>query len=137
MTCNPATNGYCVMTDTERMIAGKLYDSYKAESQWMAVRGAVKEFNDSFFGKARMTNHLKTFFGRVGGNVVLTPPFYCDHGDKIRIGSNVVIGSGCVIGAGSVVSGEIPDHSVVYGVPCRVARAVTDHDGLEYHRELF
>lgn len=64
-------------------------------------------------------------------------PFYCDHGDKIRIGSNVVIGSGCVIGAGSVVSGKIPDHSVAYGVPCRVARAVTDHDGLEYHRELF
>ena len=30
-----------------------------------------------------------------------------------------------------------PVHSVAYGVPCRVARAVTDLDGLEYHRELF
>lgn len=64
-------------------------------------------------------------------------------GDNCWIAGNVTIlagskiGSGCVIGAGSVVSGEIPDHSVAYGVPCRVARAVTEHDGLEYHRELF
>lgn len=86
------------MTDTERMIAGKLYDPYKAESQWMAVRGAVKEFNDSFFWQSQdALDHLKTFFGRVGENVVLTPPFYCDHGDKIRIGSHFYANTGLTI----------------------------------------
>lgn len=67
MTCNPATNGYCVMTDTERMIAGKLYDPYKAESQWMAVRGAVKEFNDSFFWQSQDDESSENVFWKGGG----------------------------------------------------------------------
>ena len=76
-----------------------------------------------------------------GEGAYLQGPIYFDYGIHTSLGKsfyvNSKIGSGCVIGAGSVVSGEIPDHSVAYGVPCRVARAVTDLDGLEYHRELF
>ncbi|GIF22332.1 galactoside O-acetyltransferase [Actinoplanes tereljensis] len=54
--------------------------------------------------------------------------------DKVWIGSNVVvlpgvrIGYGAVIGAGSVVSRDIPAMTVAVGVPCRVARPITDED---------
>ena len=64
--------------------------------------------------------------------------------DPVSIGSGSWIGSGAVIlpgarigrhvvvGANSVVRGEIPDNSVVVGVPGRVVRS---HDGLEWRRD--
>ena len=51
------------------------------------------------------------------------------------IGTNVVvlpganIGRNCAIAAGTVVRGDIPDHSVVAGVPGRVVRRWTKADG--------
>ena len=51
------------------------------------------------------------------------------------IGTNVVvlpgadIGRNCAIAAGTVVRGQIPDHSVVAGVPGRVVRQWTKADG--------
>lgn len=62
----------------------------------------------------------------------------------ITIGNNVWIGAGCtilagveigdntVIGAGSVVTGSIPANVVAYGVPCRVAREITEEDKHTY-----
>jgi len=63
------------------------------------------------------------------------------QGDPVRVGAgtwiatNVVIlpgttiGANCTIAAGAVVRGEIPDHSVVAGVPGRVIRSWTRADG--------
>lgn len=54
--------------------------------------------------------------------------------DKVWIGSHAVvlpgvrIGYGAVIGAGSVVTHDIPAMTVAHGVPCRVARPITDAD---------
>lgn len=51
-------------------------------------------------------------------------------GDNVWFGGNVVvlpgvkIGNNCVIGAGSVVTKDIPDNSLAYGNPCRVAREI-------------
>jgi acetyltransferase-like isoleucine patch superfamily enzyme len=63
------------------------------------------------------------------------------QGDPVRvgagtwIGTNVVvlpganIGRNCAIAAGAVVRGDIPDHSVVAGVPGRVVRRWIDGEG--------
>lgn len=63
------------------------------------------------------------------------------QGDPVRVGSgtwiatNAVIlpgasiGRNCTIAAGAVVRGEIPDHSVVAGVPGRVVRRWIDGEG--------
>ncbi|MCC2876636.1 hypothetical protein LK536_10170 [Lachnoclostridium pacaense] len=94
-----------------------------------------------YFDYGIHTSLGKSFY--VNSNFTVLDVCRVTIGDNCWIAGNVTIlagskiGSGCVIGVGSVVSGEIPDHSVAYGVPCRVARAVTDLDGLEYHRELF
>lgn len=44
----------------------------------------------------------------------------------------VTIGSHTVIGAGSVVTRDIPDHVIAVGNPCRVLRAITEEDGIQY-----
>ena len=55
-------------------------------------------------------------------------------GDNCWLAANVVvcggvtIGEGSVIGAGSVVTRDIPPHSLAFGNPCRVVRALTDAD---------
>ena len=43
-------------------------------------------------------------------------------GPGVRIIGNVVIGSNCIIGANSVVVKNVPDNSVVAGVPARLLR---------------
>lgn len=66
-----------------------------------------------------------------------------DYGAPITIGDNcwlasnvtvcpgVTIGKNCVIGAGSVVTKNIPDNSLVLGVPGRVVRKITEKDRLD------
>lgn len=41
----------------------------------------------------------------------------------------VSIGAGSTIGAGSVVTHDIPPNVLAFGVPCRVVREITNHDG--------
>lgn len=53
-------------------------------------------------------------------------------GDCFWVGAGVTvlkgsrIGSHCVIGAHSLVTGEVPDHSLAYGVPARVRGEIGD-----------
>ncbi len=86
------------MKDAERVFAGKIYNPFKVESQWMQIRKAVKEFNDSpFWETFEPLEKLKALFGSVGEAVVLTPPFYCDHGNKIKIGNHFYANTGLTI----------------------------------------
>lgn len=49
-------------------------------------------------------------------------------GDNVWIGENAVIlpgckiGNGCVVGANAVVAGEVPDNSIVVGIPAKVIK---------------
>lgn len=53
---------------------------------------------------------------------------YSFIGDSSVIFPNVSIGSGCLIKAGSIVTRDIPDYSVVAGVPAKVVGFVGDID---------
>ena len=41
-------------------------------------------------------------------------------GDRVIILPGVHIGNGCIIGAGAVVTGNVPDHALMLGVPARL-----------------
>lgn len=50
-------------------------------------------------------------FTLIGANATLLP--------KIKIGSN------CIIGAGAVVTKDVPDHTIVAGVPARILKSIS------------
>lgn len=66
-----------------------------------------------------------------------------EYGAPINIGDNcwlasnvtvcpgVTIGNNCVIGAGAVVTKDIPDNSLVLGVPGKVVKTITEKDRLD------
>lgn len=66
-----------------------------------------------------------------------------EYGAPITIGDNcwlasnvtvcpgVTIGNGCVIGTGAVVTKDVPDNSLVVGVPGKVIRKITEKDRLK------
>ncbi len=86
------------MTDKERMFAGKIYSPFRVESQWVEIHQAIKEFNDAEFWKDfSALERLKGLFLSVGEHVMLTPPFYCDHGNKISIGNHFYANTGLTI----------------------------------------
>lgn len=56
---------------------------------------------------------------------------HCWIGGDVTISPGAHIGNCCVIGCGSVVTGDIPDHSLAAGNPCRPIRTITEKDFLD------
>ena len=57
----------------------------------------------------------------------------CWLGAGVIVMPGVSIGDNTVIGAGSVVTRDIPANVVAYGTPCKVVRAISEHDKEYYH----
>lgn len=56
---------------------------------------------------------------KIGDNVFL--------GNKSSIMPGVTIGSNCIVGYGAIVTHDIPDNSVVAGVPARVIKSIDEY----------
>lgn len=69
------------------------------------------------------TTRVYTGYGRIGRVII---------GDRVFVGANSTIlmntkiGNDVIIGAGSVVTKDIPDNSVVAGVPARIIGSTSD-----------
>ncbi len=59
----------------------------------------------------------------------------CWLGAGVIVLPGVTIGDNCVIGAGSVVTKDIPENSVAVGNPCKVLRAINEHDQEFYFKQ--
>jgi tetrahydrodipicolinate N-acetyltransferase len=83
----------------------------------------------------------RAFIGKnchIGAGTVIAGVIEPPHAQPVIVGDNVVmganavvlegvkIGSGCVIAAGSVVISDVPENSVVAGVPGRIIKTVDD-----------
>ena len=55
----------------------------------------------------------------------------CWFGANVSVMPGVTIGSGCVIGAGSVVTKDIPDNSLVAGVPAKVIKTINQDEEID------
>lgn len=82
-------------SETEKMLAGELYDPYDADlvASHKRVLALMREFNASD-GDAEI---LREMLGSVGRNPIVEPPFYCSYGKYIFAGDNFYANYGCVI----------------------------------------
>lgn len=71
-------------------MAGKLYSPFRVgDDSWEKVHIAQKRFNDSeFWHDKSALNELRKCFGSAPEDIVLTPPVYFDHGDRIFFGKH-------------------------------------------------
>lgn len=107
--------------------------------------GKFTKLGKNFYANFNLTI-LDTCPVTIGDNVMCGPntslvtplhPLLPELGDNCWLASNVTvcpgvtIGKNCVIGAGSVVTKNIPDNSLVLGVPGRVVRKITEKDRLD------
>jgi galactoside O-acetyltransferase len=76
----------------------------------------------------------------VNSNLTVVDDGHIYIGENVWIGSGAVIvpgvhiGKNSVIGAGSIVTKDIPDNVVAVGNPCRVLRAVGEHDNEYFYK---
>ncbi len=87
-------------TEKEKMLAGEMYDAM--DSQLVAERRRARELckaiNDSHDEERELRGRIIVeLLGSVGDGVWIEPPFYCDYGTNIVLGSNVYFNFNCVI----------------------------------------
>ncbi len=89
------------MTEYEKMIAGQLYNASDPELVSMRdeTRNILDKINASLveIKDGERLELCKQLFAKLGQNLSLQPPFYCDYGQNIEFGDNVFINFGCVI----------------------------------------
>jgi len=87
-------------SEKEKMLAGELYNAADPQltEERIKARKLLKEFNDSAPGNVSLRSWLLTeLLGKVGKNLQIEPPFYCDYGKNITLGDNVFFNFNCVI----------------------------------------
>jgi len=130
-----------------RMMEGKLYSPSKVgDDSWERVHEAVHLFNHSRFWKDQSAlNELRKCFGRAPEDMILTPPVYFDHGDRVFFGrhfyantdltildeNNVIFGDNVYLAphvsiytAGHPIDADIRNTDVEYARPVTIGSNV-------------
>ncbi|UDQ96522.1 sugar O-acetyltransferase [Lentisphaerota bacterium WC36G] len=87
------------MTEKEKQFAGEFYHSGDAELlvEIGKARVLTREYNTlTLHDGERKREILEELFAKIGDEVYVDAPFYCDFGNRIHIGSNVVVGMNCI-----------------------------------------
>jgi len=86
-------------SEREKMLAGEPYDPLDAQlcAARRRARDLLKAFNDSREEHEKRASLLKGLFGATGDDLWIEPPFYCDYGTNITLGSKVYFNFNCVI----------------------------------------
>jgi len=77
----------------DNMLAGALYDP--ADPDLVAKRARARRITRGLSGHD--DDVLRELLGAMGGDVEIVPPFFCDYGSNIFIGSRVFLNTNCVI----------------------------------------
>lgn len=85
-------------TELEKCLKGEIFNC--TDEELLAIiakaRQLTRQYNATESsdqeGRQRI---LAELFGRIGGNVKIDTPFYCDYGQHIRVGDNCIININC------------------------------------------
>ena len=87
------------MSEKEKMISGKLYDSSDEELVQDRKRASELCYKYNFEVKTQEERNeiLKKLFKSCGENIYITPTFKCDYGYNIEVGENFYANYDCII----------------------------------------
>ncbi len=89
-----------MVTEKEKMLSGEMYDAKDPQltAERRRARDLCKSLNESHDSEQELRNSIiRELLGRAGDEVWIEPPFYCDYGSNISLGSNVFFNFNCVI----------------------------------------
>ncbi len=87
-------------TQKQRMLAGELYDPLdsKLSSERRQTRLLFRQFNNTTDEQPLLRKELlKQLIGGYKKDLVIEPPFYCDYGSNIAVGSKVFFNFNCTV----------------------------------------
>ncbi|WP_375408643.1 sugar O-acetyltransferase [uncultured Methylobacterium sp.] len=87
-------------TEKEKMLAGEIYhpDDDELHADAEECRAWLVRYNASLALAPRERRALlRERFGSVGEGAVVRPPFHCDYGANISLGTSAFLNFGCVI----------------------------------------
>jgi maltose O-acetyltransferase len=88
------------MDEKEKMVGGELYDATdrRLMQERRRARELLKVLNDSQDEQQELRRGvLRELLGATGERIWIEPPFYCDYGSNIYLGSAVFFNFNCVI----------------------------------------
>ncbi|MEX1349739.1 MAG: sugar O-acetyltransferase [Desulfobacterales bacterium] len=87
-------------TEKEKMLSGQMYDTTDPQlrAEHRRARALCKTLNDSQDNEQELRKRIiRELFGKTGDAIWIEPPFYCDYGANITLGSRVFFNYNCVI----------------------------------------
>jgi maltose O-acetyltransferase len=87
-------------TERQKMLAGELYDPFDPElvAAREHARALCQALNATKESEQEERRHvLEGLFGAGGDSVWMQPPFYCDYGSNIRLGTRVFFNFNCTV----------------------------------------
>ncbi|MGT2929772.1 ROK family protein [Streptococcus dentasini] len=85
-----------MVTEREKMLAGRLYDA--ADPELADLRQQARVITRMFNAEEdeeQAQALIKTFFGKTGQNITIAPNFSCDYGGNIYVGENFYAKPNC------------------------------------------
>ena len=101
-------------TERERMLAGEPYDSRDPAllARYRLARQLLRDLAAPNAEDHEVKNRLLTqLLGRLGRNVWIELPFFCDYGENIHLGDGVFINYNCVLLDDNRI--EVGDHVLI------------------------
>jgi maltose O-acetyltransferase len=82
----------------EKMLAGELYDAGDTMLVEMRIkaRALMQQYNQTAYDKEVRCVILQQLLGKMGSNVDIQAPFFCDYGCHIEVGDNFFANFNCV-----------------------------------------
>ncbi len=82
----------------QKMLSGELYDAGDALlfKMRMNIRAQLSQYNQTEYDKLQREELLRCMLGRVGNNIDIQTPFFCDYGCHIEVGDNFFANFNCV-----------------------------------------
>jgi len=85
-------------TEYQKMLAGELYDAGDDALTQMRIkaRDVLQLYNQTAYDRNQRLDLLQQLLGKMGSNIDIQAPFFCDYGCHIETGDNFFANFNCV-----------------------------------------